>query len=105
MVLFLALQKNAIQAFLHPTPFFCPVKAQIPVSLTIRHANNNFDDADEWESDFDDFDDAIGGGNNDDNSPEGEGALKLSDVIQSQGAQDLSSCRVRQVRDTYKYTR
>ncbi|CAB9516583.1 expressed unknown protein [Seminavis robusta] len=42
-------------------------------------------DADEWESDFDDFDDS-----NDD-------VLKLSDVLQSRGADDLSACRSRQL--------
>ena len=71
-------------------------------SLTTRYTKQ-FDDTDDaWESDFDDFGgDTIGGGSGggDSSSTGSEGSLQqLSDMIRSQGAQDLSSCRVRQVR-------
>ena len=85
-----ALQQIAVQAFLvspqQPQQQQQHRQSYSPKSLTTRHAIDE-----DWESDFDDFD-TTGDGSSEDGS-----SLKLSDVLQSRGAQDLSSCRVRQL--------
>lgn len=79
----LVLGSGTITAFVTPSHHWSSshVSSSSFQSTSIKALNE------EWESDFDDFDN---GGKDDD-------ALKLSDVIQKQGANDLSSCRVRQV--------
>lgn len=89
-MLALALQQK-VQAFLvSPTQQHASASAanSNPASPFLRASDNN-------NLEYDDFNDFYNDNNSDNLS---NNSLKFSDVLQSQGAQDLSSCRVRQLR-------
>lgn len=77
---------NTVQALATPRLYNNYQGATTAASKPISSLPINLSNNDEWQSDFDDF------AENDGDS------LKVSDIFQSRGAQDLSSCRTRQVR-------